>query len=71
VSSKYAKPKRFPKLHITLSLLCIGPQIPVVAQAKAWVCGRSLAGIAGRIPPGERMFVVSVVCCQVEVSATD
>ena len=24
-----------------------------------------------RIPPGAWMFVVSVVCCQVEVSATD
>jgi hypothetical protein len=24
-----------------------------------------------RMPPGAWMFVVSVVCCQVEVSATD
>jgi hypothetical protein len=32
--------------------------------------GRWLAGIAGRIPPGAWMSVVSVVCCQVEVSAT-
>jgi hypothetical protein len=26
--------------------------IPVVAQSKAWVCGRSLAGIAGSNPAG-------------------
>jgi len=32
--------------------------IPVAARSKAWVCGRSLA-----------VFVVSVVCCQVEISA--
>ena len=67
VSSKYAKSKRFPKLRITLSLLCIGPQTPVAAQATAWVCGRSFVGIAGRMPPGERMFVVSDVCYPVEV----
>ena len=60
VSSKHAKLKRFPKLRIKFSLLCTGSQIPVAAQAKAWVCGRSLAGIAGRIPPAERIFV----CCE-------
>jgi hypothetical protein len=26
--------------------------IPVIAQAKKWVCGRSLAGIVGSIPAG-------------------
>jgi hypothetical protein len=38
-----------------------------------WVCGRSLAGIAGSNPAGRGhgyLSVVSVVCCQVEVSAT-
>jgi hypothetical protein len=43
------------------------------AWSKAWVCGRSLAGIAGSNPAGG-MYVcislVSVVCCQVKVSAT-
>jgi hypothetical protein len=29
-----------------------------------------LLGLWVRIPPGSGMFVVSVVCCQVEVSAT-
>jgi hypothetical protein len=32
--------------------------------------GRSLAGIAVRIPPAAWMSVFSVVCCQVEVFAT-
>jgi len=35
--------------------------IPVAARTKTWVCGRSLAGIAGSNPAR------SVVCCQVEV----
>jgi hypothetical protein len=43
--------------------------IPVTTQSKAWVCGRSLAGIAGSNPAGG-MSLVSVECCQVEVSAT-
>jgi hypothetical protein len=46
--------------------------IPVVARSKAWVYGHSLAGIAGSNPTGgmDVLSVVSVVCCQVEVSAT-
>jgi len=37
-----------------------------------WVCGRWLAGIAGSNPAGGHgcLSVVSVVCCQVEVSAS-
>jgi hypothetical protein len=35
------------------------------------VYGRSLAGIAGPNPVGHEMSLVSAVCCQVEVSATD
>jgi len=31
--------------------------ISVVARPKAWVCGRSLAGIRVRTPPEARMFV--------------
>jgi hypothetical protein len=44
----------------------------VSARSKAWVCGRSLAGIVGSNPTGGHgcLSVVSVVCCQVEVSAT-
>jgi hypothetical protein len=37
-------------------------------RSNAWVCGRSLAGIAGS-NPADAMVVclVSVLCCQVEV----
>jgi hypothetical protein len=41
----------------------------VAAWSKAWVCGRSLAGIVGSNSSWSRMFVVGVVRCQVEVSA--
>jgi len=44
--------------------------ISVAARSKAWVCGRSLAGIVGSNPAGAWMSVLSVVRCQVEVSAT-
>ena len=41
-------------------------------RSKACVCDRSLAGIAGSNPAGGHgcLCLVSVVCCQVEVSAT-
>ena len=40
------------------------------AQSKSWVCGRSLAGLRVRIPQGHGyLSLVSVVCCQLEVSA--
>jgi hypothetical protein len=44
----------------------------VAARSKAWDCGRSLAGIVGSNPAGghECLSLVSVVCCQVEVSAS-
>ena len=46
--------------------------IPVAARSKAWVCGRSLAGILGSNPPRGYGFLslLSVVCCQVEVFAS-
>jgi hypothetical protein len=45
--------------------------IPVTARSKAWVYGRSLAGIAGsNLAGGMDVCLKSVVCCQVEVSAT-
>jgi hypothetical protein len=49
-----------------------GMPIPVVARSKAWFCGRSLTGIVGSNPTGVHgcLSLVSVVCCQVEVSAT-
>ena len=43
----------------------------MAARSKAWVCGRSLAGIAGSNPVGGMdVSLVSVVCCQVKVSAS-
>jgi hypothetical protein len=36
--------------------------IPVAARSKAWVCGRSLAGIVGSNPAGAWMSV-SCECC--------
>jgi len=46
--------------------------IPVAMRSKAWVCGRSLAGVVGSNPPGGHvcLSLVNVVCCQVEVSAS-
>jgi hypothetical protein len=45
--------------------------VPVAALSKAWVCGRSLAVIVSSNPAGcMNVCLVSVVCCQVEVSAT-
>jgi hypothetical protein len=46
--------------------------VQVAARSKAWICGRSLVGFAGSNPPGRHgcLSFVSVVCCQVEVSAT-
>ena len=44
----------------------------MAVRSKAWVCGRFFAGIAGSNPTGGHLClpVVSVVCCQVEVSAS-
>ena len=46
--------------------------VPVDARYNAWVYGRSPAEIVGSNPTGGHgcLSVVSVVCCQVEVSAT-
>jgi hypothetical protein len=41
----------------------------VAVRSKAWVCGRSLAGIASSNPAGGMdVFFVSAVSCQVKVS---
>jgi hypothetical protein len=44
----------------------------VAVRSKAWVCGRSLTGIVGSNPTRGHgcLFLVSVVRCEVEVSAT-
>ena len=38
--------------------------IPLAARSKAWVCGRSLAGIVGSNPT-VGINVCFIVCCQV------
>jgi hypothetical protein len=44
--------------------------IPAAARSEAWVCDRSLAGFSGSNPArGVGVYFVTVVCCQVEVSA--
>ena len=47
--------------------------VPVAVRSKAWVFGRSPAENVGSNPTEgtDVLFVMSVVCCQVEVSATD
>jgi len=46
--------------------------IPVAERSAEWVCGRLLAGNAGSNPvKGMDLFLLSVVCCQVEVAAND
>ena len=43
----------------------------MAARSKAWVCGRSLAGIVGSNPVrGMDFCLLCVVCCQVKVSET-
>jgi hypothetical protein len=44
----------------------------VAAQSKAWVCGRLVDRIAGSKPAGGHgcLSLMTVVCCQVEVSAS-
>ena len=44
------------------------PQIPVAMQSKAKVWSSLLAKIVGSNPAGDIMFVMSVVCCHIEVS---
>jgi hypothetical protein len=56
---------RYTLSSIQIHLHLIVP-IPVAARSKAWVCGRSLAGITGSNPAGAWMSVVSVVSCHVE-----
>ena len=50
--------------------MCFVWPISVAVRSKAWVYGRSLAGIVGSNPAGAWMSVLSVMCCQVEVSTT-
>jgi len=57
----------------TLSIHCIWiAPIPAAARSKARVCRYSRVGIAGSNPAGgmDVLFLVSVECCHVEISAS-
>jgi hypothetical protein len=43
----------------------------VAAKFKAWVSAAALLGLRVRILPGSCLSLLNIVCCQVEVSATD
>jgi hypothetical protein len=45
--------------HITVN----NDAVPVAMRFKAWVCGRSLAGMAGSNPPEGMDVGVSCECC--------
>jgi hypothetical protein len=62
----------FPLLYVKKCSVKFEEPIPVAVRSKAWVYARSLARIAGSNPTRGRgcLSVVSVVCCQVKVSAT-
>ena len=51
--------------------MCSYLPVPEAARSKEWVCGHSLARIVGSNPTRDMdvSSVMSVVCCQVEVSA--
>jgi hypothetical protein len=59
-------------IYVFYQASCEGMPVPMVALSKAWVCGRSPAETVGSIPAGvmDVCILLSVVCCQVEVSAT-
>jgi len=65
-----------PAMNFILLNVCkdfiVSMSVPVAVRSKAWVCGRSLAGIVGSNPTaGHRcLSVVSIMCCQIEVSVT-
>jgi hypothetical protein len=58
---------------VVLYKVTLNRSMPVAARSEAWACGRSLAGMPGSNSTGsyECLSLVSVVCCQVEVSAAD
>jgi hypothetical protein len=54
-----------------LNQLYFTKPIPVAARPKAWYAAARLLGLGVRIPRGRGcLSLVSVVCCQVEVSAS-
>jgi hypothetical protein len=50
------------KILLFFTRQCLLMPISVAAPSKAWVCGRSLAGIAVWIPPGSWTFLLNELC---------
>jgi hypothetical protein len=57
------------RLVIYIPITNVTP-VPVSAQSKAFVCGRSPAEIMGSNPTGGMVVGCECLCCQVEVSVT-
>ena len=53
-------------------LVYVHVPIQLAARSKAWVCGRSLAGIVGSNPAGDKFVsrLLRDVCRQVEATAS-
>jgi hypothetical protein len=45
--------------------------IPSATRSKELVCGHSLAGTSGSNPAGGCLVSLNIMCCQLEVSASD
>ena len=60
------------KYFYVMKLVYMSFQYPVAAGSKAWVCGRSLDGIAGSNPAWlmDVRLLQLTVCCQVEFSSS-
>jgi len=60
-----------PLLFLVCCTVRVPSPIPVAVRTEAWVYGHSLAVIAGSNPAGGHgcLFIVSIVCCQIEVCA--
>ena len=61
------------KVSVVTTVTIIFLPLSVAVRSKMWVCGRSPAEIVGSNPIGRHgdLSFVIIVCCQVEVSATD
>jgi hypothetical protein len=57
----------------SVTLHYIYTEIPVATWSKACTCGHSPAGMMGSKPAKDMgdVYLVSVLCCQVEVSSSD
>jgi hypothetical protein len=66
VNRVYTQPSYLLNIHVNIK------PFPVAARSKAYVCGRSSPVVMGSHTTGghAHLYVVSVVCCQVEVSST-